>query len=635
MRRWWDRLFVLIILGVAAGSIYAIWPDEPDRYFPDWMNLPSGRGVPSEVIGIDLPCKSDDADDTNDAANCKGMILGLDLQGGSRIVLEADLQGQPDIDLNDAMGAAKSIIENRINPFGVSEAQVQRSGDNRLIVELPGVSADTAQDITRPAVFMFCEPLQQDGKPGEIQGDAASLVATSPRAAEVYYKPGSCEPDVADAEDCAAAPPAAGATTTAEATATAAEATATSAGATATAATASATPAADSSGCVIGSVALKGPDGGILLNAAGEVQRITPQYGPSGAADRATIIWTPALGSLGGAPTVMTGGFLESNATVQPDQFGTFNNPLLVFNMTDDGSDVFGSLTERIQPIGQTTPGMPLATFLDGEPIRGREGQIIAPEVNAEIRDTGVTSGLTLADAKRLREFLNNGAFPIPLRVVQQQDVDASLGDEAVLESVQAGIVAILIIMAFMTLYYRLPGVLASAALVVYTGVVLAIFKIGIPFPTGGLPPVTLTLAGVAAFVLSIGLAVDANILIFERTKEELRNGRSLLPAVATGFDRAWTSIRDSNVSTLITCAILYFMGDQFGSTQIKGFALTLAIGVLVSLFSAITVTRTFLRLATATPLRHWRWLWTDDKIEDAVPQRARAAGSAAEPADA
>jgi preprotein translocase subunit SecD len=173
----------------------------------------------------------------------------------------------------------------------------------------------------------------------------------------------------------------------------------------------------------------------------------------------------------------------------------------------------------------------------------------------------------------------------------------------------------------------------------VYTGVVLAIFKLGIPAPGGGLSPVTLTLAGVAAFVLSIGLAVDANILIFERTKEELRNGRSLLPAVATGFDRAWTSIRDSNVSTLITCAILYFMGNQFGSTQIKGFALTLAIGVFISLFSAITVTRTFLRLATSTPLRHARWLWTDDKIEDAVPARARAAsvapGAASEAGDA
>jgi preprotein translocase subunit SecD len=151
---------------------------------------------------------------------------------------------------------------------------------------------------------------------------------------------------------------------------------------------------------------------------------------------------------------------------------------------------------------------------------------------------------------------------------------------------------------------------------------VLAIFKIGIP----GSGPVTLTLAGVAAFVLSVGMAVDANILIFERTKEELRNGRSLVPAVEAGFDRAWSSIRDSNVSTMITCLILYWMGDAFASSLIKGFALTLAIGVIVSMFSAITITRSFMRLSTATPLRRWLWIWTDDKPEPMTGARTAPA---------
>jgi preprotein translocase subunit SecD len=583
MRRWWDRLFVLAICAIAAGAIYAVWPDEPDRYFPDWMNLPSGRGVPSEIAGVNLPCRDKQSD--IDAADCKGMILGLDLQGGSRITLQADLRGQTDIDLDDAMDGAKEIIENRINPFGVSESQVQRAGDDRLIVELPGVSAETARDITRPAVLMFCEPLQEGGRPGVVQGDATSNVATSPQAADVYYKPGTCEPDVDEN----------------------------------------------------GNVALAAPDnpdgtpGGVLRNEAGEIQRITPEYGASAAALPAETIWTPALGTLDGVPTVMTGSFLDDNASVEPDQFGSFANPILVFHMRgDEGEQVFGSLTKRIQPSGDVN-GLPLATFLDGEPVRGRNGQIIAPNVEAEITDTGVTTGLSLNDARRLRTFLNNGAFPIPLRVIQQQDVDASLGDEAVLHSVQAGVVALLIVMAFMTLYYRLPGVLASMALVVYTAVVLAIFKIGIP----GSGPVTLTLAGIAAFVLSVGMAVDANILIFERTKEELRNGRSLIPSVEAGFDRAWSSIRDSNISTLITCAILYWMGDQFGSTLIKGFALTLAIGVVVSLFSAISVTRTFLRLAIATPLRHPLWLWTDDRREDQVPARARLPEAAPEASDA
>jgi preprotein translocase subunit SecD len=303
---------------------------------------------------------------------------------------------------------------------------------------------------------------------------------------------------------------------------------------------------------------------------------------------------------LNGAPAVMTGSFLRSNAEVQIDSFGA---PYLVFNMTDDGEEVFGTLTQRII-------GLPLATFLDGEPIRGDDGQILAPVVNARIDDTGVTEGLSLEDARRLKTFLNNGAFPIPLKVVQQQDVDASLGDEAVLHSVEAGLVALLLIMGYMTLYYRLPGALASVALVVYTGVLLAIFKIGIP----GSGPVTLTLGGIAAFVLSIGMAVDANILIFERMKEELRNGRSLIPSIEAGFDRAWSSIRDSNVASLIICAILYWMGSAFASSLIKGFALTLAIGVVISMFSAITVTRTFLRLAMNTPLARRLWLWTDDK---------------------
>lgn len=564
MRRWWDRIFVLLILTVAAGAIYTVWPDEPDRYFPDFLNLPSGRGVPGKVLGLELPCHTTDKGESNPARDCRGMILGLDLQGGSRIVLQADLQGKSDIDVDAALEASKSIIESRINPFGVSESLVQRSGQDRLIVELPGVSSQVARDITRPAVLMFCEPLQQGG-----QGGQGGPMAMSAQAQQVYYKPGTCEPDV------------------------------------------------DASGMV----ALKDATGNIAKDANGNIQRIQPTY-QSTVTNTEAVIWTPAKGDLNGAPQIMTGNYLKSNSKVV---FDSFQNPILTFNMTKDGEKVFGSLTARIT-------GLPLATFLDGEPIRGKDGRVIAPTVNSTITDSGQTTGLTLADAKRLRTFLNNGAFPVPLRVIQQQDVDATLGDEAVRHSVQAGLVAMIVVMAFMTLYYRLPGLIASLALVVYTAVVLAIFKIGIP----GSGPVTLTLAGIAAFVLSVGMAVDANILIFERTKEELRNGRSLIPAVHAGFDRAWSSIRDSNVSTLITTAILYWMGNQFGSSLIKGFALTLAIGVFVSLFSAITVSRTFLQMATSTPLARALWLWTDDKPEDFPSNRqASASVAGAEAADA
>jgi preprotein translocase subunit SecD len=183
---------------------------------------------------------------------------------------------------------------------------------------------------------------------------------------------------------------------------------------------------------------------------------------------------------------------------------------------------------------------------------------------------------------------------------------------------VQAGLNAIFVVMAFMILYYRLPGALAALALFVYVSVTLAVFKLW---------PVTITSAGMAAFVLSVGMAVDANILIFERMKEELRLGRSLVAAIDAGFSRAWTSIRDSNVATLIICVILYWFGDQFGASLVKGFALTLALGVFVSLFSAIVVTRTFLKALVGTTAMQHLWLFGTDVVT------ARARTLAAVPA--
>ena len=583
MWKWWNRLSIFVILLVAAGAIYAVWPNEPDRYLPDAIPWPHGKGVPSTILGLELPCHSSAAsanattstDGTttttkrNPAADCRGMTLGLDLQGGSRVVLQAEVPPDSKLsaaDIADGIDANKSIIESRINPLGVSESQVQTSGGDRLIVEAPGISGQQLKDLTRPAVLMFCEGMQQGG-----QGGAGSPLAVVPDGSKVYYKPGTCQPDV-DAN---------------------------------------------------GAVALKDANGDIAKNPDGTVQRVTPQYASTAALTTDSIVWVPAKGDLDGVPTIMTGQYLKRDTQVQFDQL---SQPILTFSMTSQGQKIFGSLSQRI---GDPTNGLPLATFLDGEPIRGKDGRVIAPRVQGQITDTGQTTGLTLNDAKRLKTFLNNGAFPIQMKVIQQQDVDATLGDQAVLHSVQAGLVAMLLIMAFMTLYYRLPGLLASIALVIYTAVVLAIFKIGLP----GSGPVTLTLAGIAAFVLSVGMAVDANILIFERTKEELRNGRSLIPAVNAGFDRAWTSIRDSNVSTLITTGILYWMGNAFASTLIKGFALTLAIGVLISLFSAITVTRSFLRLATATPLARRLWLWTDDKPD--VDERTVGALGPMEGADA
>ncbi len=200
---------------------------------------------------------------------------------------------------------------------------------------------------------------------------------------------------------------------------------------------------------------------------------------------------------------------------------------------------------------------------------------------------TSIT-GVGLTEAHRLATILNYGALPVALHINSVQQVSATLGPEYVHKAIVAFIVGVILVALFMLLYYRLPGLLADVALIIYALVVFGIFK---------LIPVTLTLAGIAGFILSIGMAVDANVLIFERMKEELRAGKTLGSAIDSGFNRAWTSIRDSNISTMITTAILYWFGQHFGTTIITGFATTLFIGVAVSMFTAIIVTRTFLRI--------------------------------------
>ncbi|MFN8598312.1 MAG: protein translocase subunit SecD [Anaerolineae bacterium] len=191
-------------------------------------------------------------------------------------------------------------------------------------------------------------------------------------------------------------------------------------------------------------------------------------------------------------------------------------------------------------------------------------------------------------EANKLVNLLRYGALPVALQVVQSRTIGPTLGEDSIRASVIAGLIGLVTVMLFMLIHYRLPGLLADLALILYSLTVFAIFR---------LLPVTLTLPGIAGFILSVGVAVDANILIFERMKEELRAGRRLAIAIEVGFERAWPSIRDSNISTLITSAILFWFGNAFGASIVKGFALTLAIGVLVSLFTAIRVTRTLLAL--------------------------------------
>ncbi len=277
--------------------------------------------------------------------------------------------------------------------------------------------------------------------------------------------------------------------------------------------------------------------------------------------------------------TVMTGKDLKT-ASVAFQQ--TTNAPYISFQLTDNGGKIFGDYTTN-------NIGKYLAITMD-------KIVISSPVIKGAITGgSGIIEGkFTLDEATRLVVQLKSGALPVSLKVVQSSAVGPTLGRDSVARSLTAGVIGLLIVALFMLLYYRLPGLLADLALTIYALIVFAIYKFGVP---GLFPYVTLTLPGIAGFILSVGMAVDANILIFERMKEELRNNRPLNLAVEFGFQRAWPSIRDSNASTLITCAILGWFGATQGASIVAGFALTLAIGVLVSLFTAVTVSRTFLRL--------------------------------------
>ena len=249
----------------------------------------------------------------------------------------------------------------------------------------------------------------------------------------------------------------------------------------------------------------------------------------------------------------------------------------LEFN--NEGTKKFADLTKRLV-------GKPMAIFFNGKLESAPNINEPIPSGHAQI--TGGEGGFAIEEAKKMVDLLNAGALPVPAKIIEENTVGPTLGADSIAKSKVAGAIGLGFVMIFMALYYRAPGLIADLALIIYGTILFAIFK---------WVPVTLTLAGIAGFILSIGMAVDANILIFERTKEELRAGRTLFTAINSGFDRAFTSIFDSNMTTIITCVILYCLGTSI----VKGFALTLAIGVIVSMFSAINVTKNFMHLIFGT----------------------------------
>jgi len=265
-------------------------------------------------------------------------------------------------------------------------------------------------------------------------------------------------------------------------------------------------------------------------------------------------------------------------AEVQFDQ--STGEPQVSLQFDSEGTKLFSEITAR-------NLQKPVAISLDNEIIS-------APTVQSAIDDgQAVISGkFTIDEAKKLSIELNAGALPVPISLVEQRTIGPTLGSESVQKSLVAGLIGIFFVALFMIIYYKVPGLLATFALIIYTLVILALFKI---------IPITLTLAGIAGFILSIGMAVDANILIFERTKEELMAKKSIGASLDDGFRRAWPSIRDSNFSSLITCLILYY-GT---SGSVRGFAVTLAVGIIISMFTAITISRTFLKLLVGTRLEN------------------------------
>ena len=278
--------------------------------------------------------------------------------------------------------------------------------------------------------------------------------------------------------------------------------------------------------------------------------------------------------------TVSTGFTGADLKRARPGFDQTSGKPIVEFEIKSESVQKFGEITQRLI-------GRPLVIFLDGIPQS-------APTVNSAITGgSGIITGdFTAEETKRLAGLLNSGALPVPIKIIEQRTVEANLGAESVRASVIAGLVGLLMVVLFMTLYYGRLGVLAVLGLIVYGLVTLALYK---------LIPIVLTLPGIAGFILSVGMAVDSNILIFERLKEELRAGKSYQNALESAFGRAWDSIRDANIATLVTVFVLFNpFNFEFLHTSgpVRGFALTLGLGIAVSLYTGIFVTRTLLRLS-------------------------------------
>lgn len=494
--------------------------------------------------------------------------LGLDLQGGAHLVYEADVSTIDQADRASALEGTRDVIERRVNTFGVSEPIVQTSvsGDHsRVLVELPGVTdiKDAIARIGETPLLEFREEVTPE--PDPLTAEESTQIEQS--KTEAKKRADDAMQRLNGGADFAAL----------------------------------ADELSDDPGNTNADSAKKGGDLDFqdpsiyvtpfkealekLKDGETTTEPVLTDFGyhiirreaTKDTTIRARHILFKSLSESELRPaqmpeypeTGLTGEHLSrSEVTFNPNT----GEAQVTLTFNDEGKKLFAEITKK-------NIGKRVAIFLDGEPIS-------IPTVQEEI-PTGqavISGSFTLQEAKELNDRLNAGALPVPISLIEQHTIGATLGRESIERSFIAGLVGFLLVVIFMISQYRYPGLLACFALVFYGAFVLAVFKLW---------PVTLTLAGVAGFILSIGMAVDANILIFERMKEELRSGKPLEVAIEEGFSRAWLSIRDSNASSIITCLILAW----FGTSLIQGFAITLAIGIVVSMFTAITVSRTLLRL--------------------------------------
>jgi len=409
--------------------------------------------------------------------------LGLDLQGGTHLIYEADLSNVEPSDHSSSMQGLRDVIERRVNLFGVREptVQIQESGGQyRLIVELAGIK-DPNQAIKEIGKTPFLEFREQ-------------------RSEEEVEK---------------------------------------------------------------------------ILEKQREVEGKTMEE-LEGIENWELAFEDPFQ------PTLLTGRYL-TKAEIVFDQ--TTFQPQTSLQFNDEGAKIFEELTRK-------NVGKSLAIYID-------QILISAPVVQGPISGgrAQITGRFTIEEAKELARNLNAGALPVPITLVSQQSIGPTLGAVSLAKSLKASIIGLLAVVLFLIIFYRLPGLLASLALAIYVVLVLALFK---------LIPVTLTLAGIGGFILSIGMAIDANILIFSRLREELKEQKNFGVAVEESFRRAWLAIRDGNMTTLIVALILF----SFGTSFVKGFAFTLSIGILMSIFSAVFITKNFLRIFVGTRFEKITWLW-------------------------